>query len=191
MKQQFISKPNKIFRCISNRTTALLYLIFILVIFVFNTIYLSLIYEKKVRFLTYFWHVAIIIDLITEIYEIKIKNKTSSSKHFKAVVIGFATIIYIVIAATFLMNYMKSDSTIMNNYKKSHSDTKLSDSEIVEYVKHKLIVNYSIFTLIVTVYVIGCFLFYYPFNREVRQYKENGAYSRMLEAGEGDKESIH
>eukprot|EP00833_Pecoramyces_ruminatium_P015825 jgi/Orpsp1_1/1189857/evm.model.d7180000075001.1 len=142
MVQQFISKPNKILRCISNRTTALIYLIFLL------------------------------------------KNETLTLKHFKSIAITVIVVIYIVIALLiFGFFYFQTDFSIQYRYRKEHPETKLSDAEIVEKVKHEELIYYVILVPVLTVLFIGGALFYYPYMKEVIEKKNKSSYNRMLESG--------
>eukprot|EP00833_Pecoramyces_ruminatium_P016996 jgi/Orpsp1_1/1191028/evm.model.d7180000082993.1 len=101
-----------------------------------------------------------------------------------------AVISYTWVICRFLKDYFKSDRKIKYEYEDNYPESNLSSSEIIKIAKHYNLIDNLTFLLVITISFIAYYIFYYPYVNG-KENESDSHYSRKLEAGERDRESIH
>ncbi|ORX79958.1 hypothetical protein BCR32DRAFT_280935 [Anaeromyces robustus] len=184
-----ISANNKYLKCISNRISAIIYLVYMLVVFLFFFCVSILKFERK--YSSYLLvglsglgtlYVAISIYEIIKTGEVDTDIYYSTKKFIKYLVIFLVVLICFCVIAI-IVSYKQS---IIDDYKKSYetkhpNDPKLNDSEISKKYRYKKFILFS------SVYLFITFTFclrQITFNEYVKEYKDdNLENSRQLEQG--------
>ncbi|ORX79959.1 hypothetical protein BCR32DRAFT_294112 [Anaeromyces robustus] len=184
-----ISANNKYLRCISNRTAATIYLVYMFVIFLafLGISVLSFENEIKSYLIIAVFGLGTLLYLFS-IYEIIKTGEIYTDKYYstKKFIIELIIIIAVLIGFCVFFIIMSKKQKVIDNYRKFYekkhpNDLKLNDSEISKKYRNKKIILFSIIYSFIT--FTFC-LRQITYNEYIKEYKDDNLQnSRRLEQG--------
>ncbi|ORX79960.1 hypothetical protein BCR32DRAFT_269133 [Anaeromyces robustus] len=173
-----ISANNKYLRCISNRTAATIYLVYMLGIYLFCIFFGMVEIENKISLcLVEVFFGFVILFFIFSIYRIMKTGKVDSNDYLSTGQFIICLILCIAILICYCVIYIitSNKQSVIDNYRKSYekkhpNDLKLNDSEISKKYRYDKIVPFSIFYFFYCIFNL-C-LYQITYNEYIKEYNE-------------------